>query len=298
MTKILTTCIYCGCGCGLFLHVEDGRVVGTSPSPGHPMSLGRLCIKGWLAHEFIGHPDRLRHPLIKEMERFRKARWEEAATLIHKRFSEIRDSAGPDSLAVLTSAKATNEENYLLMKLARAGLFTNNIDHVARLCHAPTLAGLGAALGSGSMTNNIRSLIYSDLILVTGSNTTEQHPLVAATIIEAKARGARLVVVDPRRTQIADLSDMHLMQKPGSDVAWINCLLHTIIKEGLLDQEFISTRTEGFEEVKKTVDRYTPQVVEQISGIKAEDLRSLAVAFGTAKRASIVYAMGITQHTS
>lgn len=298
MTKILTTCVYCGCGCGLFLHVEDGRVVGTSPSPGHPMSLGRLCIKGWLAHEFIGHPDRLRHPLIKERERFREAGWDEAASLIHKRFYEIRDSAGPDSLAVLTSAKATNEENYLLMKLARAGLFTNNVDHVARLCHAPTLAGLGAAFGSGSMTNNIRSLIHSDLILVTGSNTTEQHPLVAAAILEAKANGAKLVVVDPRRTQIAELADVYLSQTPGSDVAWINCLLHTIISEGLLDEQFISSRTEGFEDVRRAVEHYTPNEVELISGIKAEDLRSLAVAFGMAKRASIVYAMGITQHTS
>jgi len=157
MIKILTTCIYCGCGCGLFLHVEDGRVVGTSPSPGHPISLGRLCIKGWLAHEFIGHPDRLTHPLIREKERFRKAGWDEAVALIHKQFSEIRDLAGPDSLAMLTSAKATNEENYLLMKLGRAALGTNNIDNVARLCHSPTLFALGSSLGSGSMRTRWRA---------------------------------------------------------------------------------------------------------------------------------------------
>ncbi|MCX6675515.1 MAG: molybdopterin-dependent oxidoreductase, partial [Methanothrix sp.] len=230
MEKVHTTCIYCGCGCGLFLHVEDGRVIGASPSPLHPMSKGRLCIKGWLAGEFVGHPDRLKFPLIRNGERFSKVSWEEALTFAADSLKRICNDFGPDAVGVLTSAKGTNEENYLLMKLARAGLKTNNVDHVARLCHAPTVAGLSYAFGSGAMTNPINSLAQSDAILVIGSNTTEQHPLVAAYILAAKARGACLIVVDPRKTQLADLAQQHLSPRPGTDIAWINAFLNIIIQ--------------------------------------------------------------------
>jgi predicted molibdopterin-dependent oxidoreductase YjgC len=156
MDKVHTTCIYCGCGCGLFLHVEDGRVMGASPSTFHPLSKGRLCIKGWVAGDFVGHPDRLRYPLIRQGERLVRASWDEALSLTSTSLWMLREEFGPDSIGVLTSAKGTNEENYLLMKLARAAIKTNNVDHVARLCHAPTVAGLGYALGSGAMTNSIK----------------------------------------------------------------------------------------------------------------------------------------------
>lgn len=298
MEKIRSTCVYCGCGCGLFLHVEGDKVVGASPSYSHPLSQGRLCIKGWLGAEFVNHPDRLQTPLIRSGERLLKAGWDEALSLITTRFKEIRDRCGPDSLAILTSAKGTNEENYLLMKLARAGFGTNNVDHVARLCHAPTVAGLSYSFGSGAMTNPISSLSQADAVLIVGSNTTEQHPLVAFHILRGKARGAKIIVVDPRRTQIADLAEMHLTPRLGTDVAWINCFLNVIIQEGLLDEDFISNRTTGFEEVRETVAKYTPEAVEKITGIPAERLREAAIAYGSADRAAIVYAMGITQHTT
>ncbi|NYT02506.1 MAG: formate dehydrogenase subunit alpha [Methanosarcinales archaeon] len=298
LEKIHTTCVYCGCGCGLFLHVEDGQVVGVSPSPSHPMSRGRLCIKGWLAHEFLRHPDRLRTPLIREGDRLRKATWKEALNLTHQRLSDLLDSHGPDSLAVLTSAKGTNEENYLWMKFARAALGTNNVDHAARLCHAPTLAGLGQAFGSGSMTNSIESLGQADVILVTGSNTTEQHPLVASYILEAQARGGTLMVLDPRRTQLAGLADIYVPTLPGSDVAWINAILNVIIAEGLVDREFVDARTEGFEQVREVVSRYTPEAVQEICGIPAQRLREIARIYAEAERSAIVYAMGITQHVT
>jgi formate dehydrogenase alpha subunit len=298
MEKVHTTCIYCGCGCGLFLHVEDGRVVGASPSPLHPMSSGRLCIKGWLAGEFVGHPDRLKYPLIRKGDRLSRAPWDEALSLMAASLRTIADKFGPDSLGILTSAKGTNEENYLLMKLARAGLKTNNVDHVARLCHAPTVAGLSYAFGSGAMTNPISSLAQATTILVVGSNTTEQHPLVASYILEARARGAQLVVVDPRKTQLADLADLRLVPRPGTDIAWINALLNVIIRENLIDQEFIDARTEGFDDVRQAVSGCTPETAERISGIPAKDLAEASRIFGSAERGAVVYAMGITQHTT
>jgi formate dehydrogenase alpha subunit len=298
LKKIRTTCIYCGCGCGLFLHVEGGRVVGASPTSSHPLSQGRLCIKGWLGAEFVNHPDRLKSPLIRCGERLLRSGWDEALSTITTRFKEIRERCGPDALAILTSAKGTNEENYLLMKLARAGFGTNNVDHVARLCHAPTVAGLSYAFGSGAMTNPITSLAQADAILIVGSNTTEQHPLVAFHILKGKARGARIIVVDPRRTQMADLAELHLSPRLGTDIAWINCFLNVIIQEGLADEEFISKRTTGFDEVRQAVSKYTPQAVEKITGIPAQRLREAALAYGSADRAAIVYAMGITQHTT
>lgn len=298
MDKVHTTCIYCGCGCGLFLHVEDGRVMGASPSSNHPLSRGRLCIKGWMAGDFVGHPDRLRYPLIRQGERLVRAAWDEALSLTATSLWMLREEYGPDSIGILTSAKGTNEENYLLMKLARAALKTNNVDHVARLCHAPTVAGLSYAFGSGAMTNSISSLALADVILVVGSNTTEQHPLVAANILEARSKGARLIVIDPRKTQLADLADIRLAPKAGTDIAWINAMLNTIIQEGLDDKEFIASRTEGFDEVRRLIADYTPEKSEEISGIPAEDLKSAAITFGSAGRASIVYAMGITQHAT
>jgi formate dehydrogenase alpha subunit len=296
MDKFHTTCIYCGCGCGLFLHVEDGRIVGASPSPLHPMSRGRLCIKGWLAGDFVGHSDRLKHPLMRRGDRLSKTSWKEAIGLIAARLQSLGQEFGPDSLGVLTSAKGTNEENYLLMKLARAGLQTNNVDHVARLCHAPTVAGLSYALGSGAMTNPIASLGQADAILVVGSNTTEQHPLVASYILQAQSGGAKLIVSDPRRTQIADLADIHLSPRLGTDIAWINALQNVIVQDGLADETFISSRTEGFAALAEAVSRYTPERAEEISGIPAEKLREAARAYASAERAAIVYAMGITQH--
>jgi formate dehydrogenase alpha subunit len=251
-----------------------------------------------LAGDFVGHPDRLKHPLIRQGERLVQASWDEALSLTTASLWMLREEFGPDAVGVLTSAKGTNEENYLLMKLARAGLKTNNVDHVARLCHAPTVAGLGYAFGSGAMTNSIKDLAVADAILVVGSNTTEQHPLVAAYILEARKKGAKLIVADPRKTQLADLADIRLSPRPGTDIAWINSMLNVIIQAGLEDREFISARTEGFEDVRRSVEGYTPERAEEISGIPAEDLRRAARMYGSAERSAIVYAMGITQHVT
>jgi formate dehydrogenase major subunit/formate dehydrogenase alpha subunit len=292
MEKILTTCVYCGCGCGLYLHVDGGRVVGVSPSRKNAASKGRLCIKGWLSGDFVNHPDRLSYPMIRKGERQLRASWDEALSLVASSLTGM----DPSAVGVLTSAKGTNEENYLFSKLARAGFKTNNVDHVARLCHAPTVTGLSYAFGSGATTNPISSLEEADAILVVGSNTTEQHPLVASYVLKARSKGTKLIVVDPRRTQIASLADIHISPRPGTDVAWINSLLNVIIKEGLADQDFITKRTMGFEAVKESVLSYAPEIVETICGVPAGVLREAALAYGSADKASIIYAMGITQH--
>jgi len=297
--NVLSICPYCGAGCGLYLQVLDGEVVGVLPVWEHPVSQGKLCIKGWNAAAFLRHPDRLRRPLIREGERFREVSWEEALGLAAQELTRIWKHHGPEALGFLASAKCTNEENYLMQKLARAGFRTNNIDHCARLCHAPTVAALAAAFGSGAMTNSIPELsTHTRCFLITGSNTTEAHPLVASHVLKARERGAKLLVIDPRQVQIGRLADLYLRPLPGTDVAWLNGLMHVIIIEQLADQQFIQTRTEGFEQMWQVVQEYPPERVEQITGIPADQLRAAARMYAQNKPAAILYAMGITQHTT
>ncbi|MGQ9585551.1 MAG: formate dehydrogenase subunit alpha [Anaerolineae bacterium] len=296
--NVLTTCVYCGAGCGLYVQVLDGRAVGVLPAWQHPVSEGKLCIKGWNSTAFVHHPDRLTQPLVKRGGVFQPASWDEALDLVVRRLTEIREAHGPDALGFLCSAKCTNEENYLLQKWARAVVGTHNVDHCARLCHSPTVAGLATTFGSGAMTNSIPELEGADCILVTGSNTTEGHPLIATRIYRAVERGAKLIVVDPRDIQLARFATLHLRQRPGTDVAWLNGMMHVIIQEGLLDEAFVRERTEGFEALKEAVATYTPERVEEITGIPAGDLMTAARMYAQAEKASIVYAMGITQHTT
>jgi len=299
MARVLTTCIYCGCGCGLYLESENGEVIGSYPSGNHPVSKGGLCVKGWNAYEFINKLDRLKVPLIKSNSGFKEVSWEHALGTISKRLLEIKKRYGPDSLAFLSSAKTTNEENFLMMKLARAVFKTNNVDHCARLCHASTVVGLKATFGSGAMTNSINEFEDADLFLVTGSDTTEQHPLIGSRIINAvNDKGAKLIVVDPRKIELAKYATIHMRQNNGTDVAWINGIMNIIIKEGLLDREYIEQRTEDFEELKEAVKAYTPEHVEKITDIPSELLIQAAKLYAKTKKAMIVYSMGITQHTT
>ncbi len=294
--SVLTTCPYCGCGCQFYLQVVNGDIVGIVPDKTHPISEGALCIKGWNAHVFVQREDRLQKPLIKENGEFREATWDEALDLVAKKLSEAKEKHGPDSVAVLASAKCTNEENYLLQKLTRAVIGTNNVDHCARLCHASTVAGLAYAFGSGAMTNSVPEIDDSDVILITGSNTIEQHPLIGSRIVKAREKGAKVILVDPRRVPMRLFSDLYLQFRPGTDVAWLNGMMHVILREGLHDEEYIKERTEGFDEFRAVVEKYDPATVEKISGIPANLLEEAARIFAKAERASIFYSMGITQH--
>ncbi len=303
MNKILTVCPYCGCGCGLYLHVENGQIVGVSPSRSHPVNRGSLCVKGWNAHEFIAHPDRLKYPLIRknrrgspENRRFSGVSWDDALNLVAARLDEIKKKHGPDSIGILSSAKCTNEENYLMMKFARAVLGTNNIDHCARLCHSSTVGGLAAAFGSGAMTNSISEIADAKVLFVIGSNTTEQHPMIGMHMLEAVDRGATLIVADPRRTKIAEFAHIHLRQKSGTDVALLMGIMNAIVNEGLVDVDFVRRRTENFDTFEETLRRYSPDIVEGITGVKAGDIRRVARIYAMEKRSMLFYAMGITQH--
>jgi formate dehydrogenase alpha subunit len=296
MDKIPTVCPYCGCGCGLYLCVENDNIIGVSPVRNHPVNNSSLCVKGWNCFEFIQHPDRLRYPLIKEGGSFRQASWDEALKLIAARFSGIKESSGSDSIGLVSSAKCTNEENYLMMKFARAVIGTNNLDHCARLCHSSTVGGLAAAFGSGAMTNSINEIANAKLLFVIGSNTTEQHPMIGMHMLEAVDKGAILVVADPRRTQIAEFAHIHLRHRPGTDVALLNSIMNVMIREGLVDIPFVKRRTENFDSFKDTVMNYPPEVAERITGVSAEDIEKVARVYATEKRSMLFYSMGITQH--
>jgi len=296
--SILTTCPYCGCGCNFYCQVLDGELVGVLPCKSHSVSQGKLCIKGWSANEFVISKERLTKPLIKRNGNFTEASWDEALDVVAKKLKGYKENYGPDSIAVLSSAKCTNEENYLMMKFARAVLGTNNVDHCARLCHASTVVGLVQSFGSGAMTNSITEFEDADCILVIGSNTAEQHPLIARYVLRAKEKGAKLIVVDPRAITLAQFADYHLRQRPGTDVAVFNGFMNVILSEGLEDKEFIKERTEGIEELKETVEKYTPERVEKITGIPKDKLIQAAKIYAQSEHASIIYSMGITQHTT
>ncbi|MBI5592505.1 MAG: formate dehydrogenase subunit alpha [Deltaproteobacteria bacterium] len=298
-TRIRTTCPYCGVGCQQLLHVKNGKIVQVTGVDDAEPNKGSLCVKGRYGFDFIHSPERLTTPLIKVNGKFRPASWDEALSLVADRLGEIKTTHGPDSIGVLSSARITNEENYIANKFTRAVLKTNNIDHCARLCHASTVAGLAASFGSGAMTNPIGDFEKADVILITGSNTTETHPVLSTFIKRtAMKKTAKLIVVDPRRISMTGFADMWLRQNLGTDVAWINGMMHVIIEEGLYDKAFVENRTVGFDELKQVVEKYTPEFVEAITGIPTQDLIDAARLYAGAKAGSILYCMGITQHST
>ncbi|MEW6410827.1 MAG: formate dehydrogenase subunit alpha [Nitrospirota bacterium] len=298
MKKVLTICPYCGCGCGLYLTVEKDKVVGVLPSVEHPVSQGKLCVKGWNAHEFIHHPERLKTPLVRENGRLKEVSWDEAFRTIIDAFKRIISMAGSNAIFVLSSAKCTNEENYLLMKFARTVIGTNNIDNCARLCHSSSMGGLATAFGSGAMTNSIEEIEEANVLLIIGSNTTDDHPMIGARVIRAIDRGATLIVADPRVTPISKLAHIYLQPRVGTDVAWLNGMMNIIISENLVDISFIKRRTENFDELARVVSRYTPEFVENITGIPEEKLIQAARVYASDKKAMLIYGMGLTQHTT
>ena len=297
MKRTLTVCPYCGTGCTFYLVSDGGRLVGVEPSTTHPVSRGGLCVKGWNAFAFVHHPDRLTTPLVRRDGELRPASWDEALGTVVDRLRSIQERHGADAVMFASSAKATNEENYLLMKLARAVFGTNNIDHCARLCHSSTVVGLAETFGSGAMTNSIACCDQSDVIFVIGSNTTEQHPLIGSRILTAARRGARLIVADNRRIRLARHAELHLRHNNGSDVALLNGMMHVIIAEGLADDQFIADRTENYPALAEAVADWTPDRAAAVTGLAAAEIVAAARLFAGARKAMIVYSMGITQHS-
>jgi len=297
VTRTRTTCSYCGVGCEMELLVKDNRVVGIEPSNG-PANSGLLCVKGRFSYNFIHHPDRLKSPLIRKNGALVEASWDEALDLIAGKFRETKALYGSEAFAGLASARVTNEENYLFQKMVRTVFGTNNVDHCARLCHASTVTGLAATLGSGAMTNSIDEVFHSNVIFVTGSNTTETHPVIGAKIRQARLNGAKLIVAEPRRIDLAKTADLFLQITPGTNVALFNGMMNVILEEGLQDRDFIAARTEGFDDLLKVIPGYTPEKVASICGIGVEELKQAARLYAQAGKAAIYYSMGVTQHST
>ena len=291
-----TICPYCGTGCGLNFVVKDGKIVGVEPYKRHPVNEGKVCPKGNFGYEFINREDRLTTPLIKENGEFREASWDEALDLVANKLKEVSDE-DPNKVGFYACARSPNENIYITQKLARVACGTQNVDHCARICHGPTVAGLATTFGSGAMTNGFDSIKEADVIFCIGSNNMEAHPLFGRKIIQAKQNGAKLIVADPRYTPTAKLADDYIEFKTGTDVALLNGMMKIILDHDLQDDEFIKNRTKGFEEMKEVVMKYDVEKVAEITEATVEQITNAALDYGRAEKAAIVYSLGITEHS-
>lgn len=301
VSKVLTTCPHCATGCQFYLVVKNREIVDAIPADG-PSNKGLLCVKGRFgSFNFVHSPERLKYPLVrnKETGELERATWDEALDLIAARFNEIKKQYGPDSLAGFACSRSPNEDCYMLQKMVRCAFGTNNVDNCARVCHSATVAGLAKTLGSGAMTNTIEDITTDvDAILLIGSNPEEAHPVIGMQIRQAVARGTKLIVVDPRDIGLTKDADIHIKLKPGTNIAFANGMMHIMIEDGLIDEEFIKNRTEGFEELKEIVKEYTPEKVAEICHIDADNLREAAHIYATAAKAPIIYCLGVTEHST
>jgi formate dehydrogenase major subunit len=293
---VKTTCGYCGVGCSLDVHVRDGVVARVRPALDGPVNQGHACVKGRFAHAFVRASDRLTTPLVRREGALQEASWEEALGVIAAGWHRIIDRHGPDAIAAISSARATNEENYLVQRLMRTVVGTNNVDNCSRICHAPSASGLTASFGLSGGTEPLEGIERSDAILLVGSNPTEAHPVVGARLKQMALRGARLVVVDPRLTELAALADVHLRPRPGTNVALFNGLAWLLFEGGMTDERFLADRTDGLDELRALVAGYPPERVSEITGVPAADLRAAATIYGRASGATIVYGLGVTEH--
>ncbi len=306
-----SVCPYCGVGCQLTYHVKDNAIVRVDGRDG-PANHERLCVKGRFGFDYVAHPQRLTKPLIRKpgapkhaqftvdpldwSEIFREATWEEALDLAAGGLKKVRDTAGPRALAGFGSAKGSNEEAYLFQKLVRTGFGSNNVDHCTRLCHASSVAALLEGIGSGAVSNQVSDVEFADVIVLIGSNPTSNHPVAATWLKNAVQRGARLVVLDPRRTEIARHAWRFLQFNADTDVALLNAMIFTILEEDLCDEEFVRLRTSGFEALKENAKGFSPEIMAPICGIPAETIREVARAYATSKASMILWGMGISQH--
>jgi formate dehydrogenase major subunit len=309
--QVESLCPFCGVGCQLTYNVKDDKILYVEGRDG-PANHGRLCVKGRYGFDYAHHPHRLTVPLIRRtdapksgdmemdptrvMEFFREASWEEALDMAGGGFARIRDTHGKRSLAGFGSAKGSNEEAYLFQKLVRTGFGSNNVDHCTRLCHASSVVALLEGIGSGAVSNPVMDVVKAEVVIIIGANPTVNHPVAATWIKNAVANGTKLVIMDPRRSELARISHRFLQFKPDTDVAMLNAMMHVIVHENLVDQEFIDSRTIGYEDLKKNVEGYSPELMAPICGIDAETLRYTARLYATSKASMILWGMGVSQH--
>ncbi len=300
--KVITTCPYCGVGCQLELLVRDGIIVRVNGAEGLPPNDGRLCIKGRFGYDFVHSPERLTKPLIKRNGKFEEASWDEALRLIAEKFLEIQQRHGNHALAGYSSAKCTNEDNYLFQKFVRVVFGSNNVDYCTRLCHASTVVAMLRSIGDGAGSNSIEDYETADCILVTGNNIIETHPVTATFVKKGKRMGGKVLVIDPKWTPLVRYADIWLQPRLGSDVALLNGMMHVIIRENLIDGKFIENRVEGgmeaFSELKKLTQKYTPEFTEHITSVPATNIIRAALVFARAKKSIVATGMGMSQQVT
>ncbi len=309
--KVDSVCPFCGVGCLLTYKVKNNQIVSIEGRDG-PANHGRLCVKGRFGFDYAHSPERLTKPLIRIAgapkaipsethatnwrHTFREASWDEALALTSGKLVQLRDSHGKKSLAGFGSAKGSNEEAYLFQKLVRTGFGSNNVDHCTRLCHASSVAALLEGVGSGAVSNPVSDVAHADLILVIGSNPTSNHPVAATWMKNAAKHGTKIVLADPRLTDISKHAWRTLQFKADTDVAMINSLIYTVIEDGLVDDDFIANRVNNFEALRDSVKDFSPETMAPLCGIPATTLREVAHAFAKAKAAMILWGMGVSQH--
>jgi len=309
--KVDSVCQYCGVGCQLTYHVKDERIVYVDGRDG-PANQSRLCVKGRFGSDYIHHGDRLTKPLIriegarkgihndfdpaKPLTHFREASWEEALDFAANGFVKIRDTQGKKALAGFGSAKGSNEEAYLFQKLVRTGFGSNNVDHCTRLCHASSVMALLEGLGSGAVSASFMQAKHADVVVITGSNPSSNHPVAATFFKQAAKNGTKIIVLDPRGLAMKKYASHMIQFKPGSDVSFWNAIMNVIVTEELYNQKYIDAMTTGFDAVKDHVKRYTPEAMSPICGVDADLIREIARLYATANNAMIFWGMGVSQH--
>ncbi len=309
--EVRTICPYCGVGCAVYLGIQGNTITGVRADENSPVNEGELCVKGRYGLDFVNHPDRLLRPLIRRdgvsktttydspAEAFREADWEEALDRVAAGLRNTIDEVGPDGVGLLSSAKCTNEDNFVFQKFARAVVGTNNVDHCARLCHASTVVAALAAFGDGAMSNSMADVDQADVVFVIGSNTTECHPILGRKIKRAVMEGrTQLIVADPRAVELSEQASVHLDLLPGTDVALLNGLAQQVVEADLVDKKFVRERCEAYEPFLESLEPYSLERVARTTGVDGDKIRQAALLFGHARRAVILYGMGITQHTT
>ena len=293
-----TVCPYCGVGCELSVGTRDNRIVSVKPARRSAVSKGHLCVKGRYAFDFAAASDRITTPMIREKTGWREATWDEALACAAAGLRRAaQDGGGPDAVGVLASARQTNEENYLTQKFARIVLGTNNVDCCARVCHAPSATALTHAFGSGLATSSFDDIEHAAAILVVGANATESHPVVGARIKQAaRRRGTALIVIDPRRIELARYADCHLPVRPGANIPLLNAMAHVIVAEGLIDRPFVDSRVTGYGPFAQFVKDWPPERVADVCGVEADAIRAAARLYAKTKPAMTVNGLGLTEH--
>src|ERR1700736_536559 len=292
-----TVCTYCGVGCSFDVWTKDRHILKVEPEKG-PTNGVSTCVKGKFGWDYVNAPDRLTKPLIREGDKFREASWDEALDLVARAFSEIKAQDGPDSLAFISSSKCTNEESYLMQKLARAVVGTNNIDNCSRYCQAPATMGLFRTVGYGGDSGSIHDIEKASLVLIVGSNTAESHPVLATRVKRAhKLHGQKLIVADLREHAMARRADVFLHPKPGTDLVWLSAITRYLLENGLAHKDFLRQWVSGLEEYKKSLAPFTMEFASQTCGLPVELLKNVAHMIAEADRMCVLWAMGVTQQS-